>query len=350
MVEEKIEIERLAKGDLVYFPLKCEFAVGRVGWSSYFAYVFPYGWYITSATKDEWIKFKFWGRVLYLSISRASDKGIIGVEIDGKHVIDVDAYSPILQEPYLVKIADDLEPREHIVKLICTGAKNPASTGITTLITGMLVERQFNPFYPYFPRLSWIDVVEVCRLHGQYAGAWYPLKVKSDVYPNLRVSIWEDDSEVEVITQAADDKSVALRGLCTSAFLYGFDGTSWVRLRVDGAKNLNVRLRAMHFFDLINYTTPLGAGASWTSGWIWASDCGKVRGTFIADTTTEVRLEWSSNGVDVDYVETYSLPAPGTGQVVVTDVKQDYIRVVIVNTDTTTAQTYIRAKLFRTPI
>jgi len=350
MAEEKVEIERLAKGDLVYIPITLSFSVGRYGWSSAYGVYYPFSYAVYSKTSGHWFKIKFWGRVLYISVVRGSDRGILNVEVDGKKIIDLDTYSPITQYPFFIKIADDLEPTEHIVKFTCTGAKNPASTDVKTEVTGLLVERQFNPSLLWYPRVNIVDKIYEARIYGEYAGSYYPLKVKSDVYPNLRVSIWEDDSEVEVITQAADDKSVALRGLCTSAFLYGFDGTSWDRLIVDGIKNLCTRIATVTLWGLVHYTTPLGAGASWTSGWQWTGDCSKIRGTFIADTTTDVRLEWSSDGVNVDYEETYSLPAPGTGQAVVTDVKQFYLRFVIVNTDTVTAQTYIRARFAKTPI
>jgi len=77
----------------------------------------------------------------------------------------------------------------------------------------------------------------VARMQGFDGTTWQNVRVKSAEYPNLRVSIWEDDTEVEAITQAADGRAAALRGLCASSFLYGFNGVDWDRLR-SSDKNL----------------------------------------------------------------------------------------------------------------
>jgi len=71
----------------------------------------------------------------------------------------------------------------------------------------------------------------VARMQAFDGTTWQNCRVKSATYPNLKVSIWENGSETEVITQASDDRATALRGLCVAAFPYGFDGTNWDRLR-----------------------------------------------------------------------------------------------------------------------
>lgn len=69
---------------------------------------------------------------------------------------------------------------------------------------------------------------------------WQNLLVQSADYKNLRVSVFSDNLRAQVHDGTVDGRSTANRGLITQTYLYGFNGSSWDRLRCDGHKHLYV--------------------------------------------------------------------------------------------------------------
>jgi len=79
-----------------------------------------------------------------------------------------------------------------------------------------------------------------------YDGSSYQnLRVESNSYPNLRTAIFQEGRVVAVIPNSVDGRSVTANGLTTASFLYGFNGSSWDRLRVDSDKNLLTQAKAV---------------------------------------------------------------------------------------------------------
>jgi len=79
------------------------------------------------------------------------------------------------------------------------------------------------------------------RLYGFNGSTWDRLRVQNSTYPNLRVGIYEDDRFAAVNKLDVDGASTTPNALFTRAYLYGFNGTSWDRLRVQNASYPNLR-------------------------------------------------------------------------------------------------------------
>ena len=119
----------------------------------------------------------------------------------------------------------------------------------------------------------------------------------------------------------------------------------------DAFKTVSVGRR---FYNIIAYTSPLGAGATYTSD-IFEVQNGadknfvEIRGISTSDTDTTITIEFSGDGINFDYAENYnynSTANPSTSIGIVTEVKAPFIRVKITNNDGTNAQTYNRTYIY----
>jgi len=82
------------------------------------------------------------------------------------------------------------------------------------------------------------------RLQGFDGSNWQNLQVESSDYPNLKVGIFYRNKQAEVWPHVGDAQSGSTNKLDVAAFLMGFNGSSWDRLRCDANKYLLVTLGA----------------------------------------------------------------------------------------------------------
>jgi len=71
---------------------------------------------------------------------------------------------------------------------------------------------------------------------------WKDLRVQSATYPNLRVRIYDSGTGATVRSAGEDDMSNTYNPVVTDAWLMGFNGTNWDRIRADPNRHLNVNI------------------------------------------------------------------------------------------------------------
>ena len=90
-------------------------------------------------------------------------------------------------------------------------------------------------------RLGGIGIATV-NIRAWDGATWQNLLVQSSSYPNLRVALYDAAGMAYIFPSSMDGRDVACAGLCTESFLYGFNGSSWDRIRSDPNKHLNVNI------------------------------------------------------------------------------------------------------------
>jgi len=113
-------------------------------------------------------------------------------------------------------------------------------------------------------------------LYGFNGSTWDRLRVQSSAYPNLRISIFDGDAYTTVFTGGSDGRGATNYGVCSQSFLYGFNGTDWDRLRVDANKYLYVNLGA----DSVGLATE--STLSTINGKIIVCDTSNISGTILS--------------------------------------------------------------------
>ena len=166
----------------------------------YYTYQSVYGDHVVySDCPGGYMTFKFYGSVVGVIFLFHTFGGIANIYIDGQLVKEVDTYSPIYYvRPVL--IATNLQDTEHEIKIECSGNKNASSAGIYIRVYGIVVDKSRNP------------------------------------QPNQLIGLTRPAT--------ADAMSKKTTGLLTLSFLYGYNGSSWDRLRSDANKYLYVNLGA----------------------------------------------------------------------------------------------------------
>lgn len=84
------------------------------------------------------------------------------------------------------------------------------------------------------------------RLEAWDGTNWQKLVVQSSSYPNLRVGIYQSNLQAGVVQMNGDGNTGTTFGLHTKTYLYGFNGTSWDRLRVQDSTYPNLRVGIFH--------------------------------------------------------------------------------------------------------
>ena len=90
-------------------------------------------------------------------------------------------------------------------------------------------------------RLGGLGIATV-NIRAWDGSAWQNLKVESATNPNLRVAIYDGDTLAKTRNGNVDGVASAVAGLVSIAFTYGFNGTSWDRIRSDPNKHLNINI------------------------------------------------------------------------------------------------------------
>jgi len=93
-----------------------------------------------------WVELDFKGTVVGVMVgSIAPDRGIINCYVDGALKKRIDLYNPAWRPNMWHLIADDLEDKDHTVRIENSGEKNPAATEIWAEILGIVVNISKNP-------------------------------------------------------------------------------------------------------------------------------------------------------------------------------------------------------------
>ena len=108
-------------------------------------------------------------------------------------------------------------------------------------------------------RLGGLGVATV-NIRGWDGSAWQKLRVEEATNPNLRAAIYDGANKVPTLTGESDGRATTTRGLVTQTFLYGFNGTSWDRLRSDPSKHLDVNMGGLA--NLAHGQVTIGATAT----------------------------------------------------------------------------------------
>lgn len=82
------------------------------------------------------------------------------------------------------------------------------------------------------------------QVHGWDGAAWEKISSVGDPGPALKVAVGVGGNIAQTANCSGDDVGTNTKLLYTAAFLYGFDGTNWDRLRC-GADGLEVDVKAM---------------------------------------------------------------------------------------------------------
>ena len=85
--------------------------------------------------------------------------------------------------------------------------------------------------YYFYPR------AEVARIQAYDGTNWVNLRVQSTDYHNLRVSLYDNGSLIESIDGNTDGKAATKVCLATGAYLFGFNGSNWDRIRTHALTN-----------------------------------------------------------------------------------------------------------------
>jgi len=92
----------------------------------------------------------------------------------------------------------------------------------------------------YGPPVYGLPPTAVARIQGYDGTDWQNLRVDSSDYPNLLVRVAAGSSKASCFAGLTDARDSALVGLCTQSYLYGFNGSTWDRLRSDVDMHLYV--------------------------------------------------------------------------------------------------------------
>jgi len=90
--------------------------------------------------------------------------------------------------------------------------------------------------------------VETVNIRAYDGTNWQNLLVQNSTYHNLRVSIYSGNNRSEVFPGSIDGRSSENLGVCTQTFLYGYNGSTWDRLRTQSATYPNLRV-SLYFND-----------------------------------------------------------------------------------------------------
>lgn len=108
-----------------------------------------------SGTTNDYIQLTFQGRKIGVIFSKASNKGIAGISIDGGSEETIDLYNASYLDYIWYK--DGLSDAEHTIKIRVTGTKNASSADYYVPVEGFLVEIEKNPnaiSYDHFIRYT----------------------------------------------------------------------------------------------------------------------------------------------------------------------------------------------------
>jgi len=87
----------------------------------------------------------------------------------------------------------------------------------------------------------WRPAEAIAKLQAEYSGKWYNLRVSDENYRNLRVAVSAGDNYSQVGVPAGDSEPHNIARLHTFTLIYGYNGSSWDRLRAlsdsDGISN-----------------------------------------------------------------------------------------------------------------
>jgi len=269
----------VANKKLKLLPPMVEFAIERSGFYNVSSAYTPFGNYAYSGTKGNYVKYRFVGNVFGLIVRKSPSYGIIRVKIDGKDYGTIDLYAGKSIAQYPIIIADNLGEGEHIAEIINTGEKNPASDGIGVGIVGIIVEDCPGQLPMGVSFIAAVSLSSQTRIYGYYGGSWVPLEVQSDTNPNLRVSIYSGDNASSVRTLSLDGQSAYVYGTTTQACLFGFNGSTWDRLRCDDERNLLIAFK---------YTAGSFTGTTtddWTDAHDWTAAHRYIHKTIIIKNT-----------------------------------------------------------------
>ena len=101
-----------------------------------------------SASNDSSVEFKFNGNSFEWYGTKASNRGIAKVYIDGKEVKSVDAFSYSTAFKQLLYKSDTLAPGIHTVKIAITGSKNPASSNPQVDLDKIIIKNEVTTLTP----------------------------------------------------------------------------------------------------------------------------------------------------------------------------------------------------------
>ena len=98
------------------------------------------GTHLVSDSKNHSLEYKITGNLIGVSVVTNKDGGKFDVIIDDKKVKTIDTYSAMNIERYFL-VDNQLEDREHTVKIIPTEAKRKASTDNIVRISGVITSK-----------------------------------------------------------------------------------------------------------------------------------------------------------------------------------------------------------------
>ena len=78
----------------------------------------------------------------------------------------------------------------------------------------------------------WRPAEAIAKLQAEYGGSWYNLRVSDENYRNLRVAVTAGGDYSQVGVPAGDAEPHSIARLHTFSLLYGFNGSSWDRIRL----------------------------------------------------------------------------------------------------------------------
>jgi len=94
---------------------------------------------------------------------------------------------------------------------------------------------------------------------------WQNLLVQSADYKNLRVGVYSDNTQAFVASGGIDSRSNSTPGLATHCFLYGFNGSTWDRLRCDDDKHLKIAHGFLEGYTTGTTTDSYANALNWTN-------------------------------------------------------------------------------------
>ncbi len=184
----------------------------------------------------------------------------------------------------------------------------------------------------YGPPIYGVPPTALARIQGYDGTDWQNLLVQSADYPNLRVSVYSSGARANVFSGAYDSRASANNGLVTQSFLYGFNGSTWDRLRVDSDMHLIVAHGAV-------WNTKTGTTTDdWTTAVNWAATKYLHKTILIKNTGTDNSMDYRVLVYIYDntltYEETSGTLNPGD---VVKIVLNNWYRGVMIQVKSTTA-------------
>ena len=90
-----------------------------------------------------------------------------------------------------------------------------------------------------------IDGIETAqgRIYGYDGANWQTLLVESAAQKNLRVALFSAGVQAEIGSISADAVATTRNALWTGSYLYGYNGTTWDRLRTESNTAFNLRVK-----------------------------------------------------------------------------------------------------------